>query len=129
VGAWCEATGSAGSHSGRTDSAESGGAGTASAEAGGADLAPALRSTFVDLAGERHGRVVRRCFVVEVKADLDDADVVAKHQAAVRWAARVNADGVAAPDEWHVLLASESALRDARGSWPQLLQRGRTDLG
>ncbi|MEX1164772.1 MAG: DEAD/DEAH box helicase family protein [Nitriliruptor sp.] len=81
--------------------------------------------------GDRHGRVVRRCFVVEVKADrdLDAADVVAKHEAAVRWSARVNADGAATPDEWHVLLVGESAVRDARGSWPQLLQRGRTDLG
>ncbi|MTV25031.1 hypothetical protein FTX61_06310 [Nitriliruptoraceae bacterium ZYF776] len=81
--------------------------------------------------GDRHGRIVRRCFVVEVKADrdLDDPDVVAKHEAAVRWAARVNADGAATPDEWHVLLVGETAIRDARGSWPQLLRRGRTDLG
>ena len=78
---------------------------------------------------ERHGRLIRPCWVVEAKADRDvgDPDVLAKHEAAVTWAARVNADGKAAPDEWHVLLASESAIKDAKGSWKRLKQLGSVD--
>lgn len=80
---------------------------------------------------ERHGRLSRPCWVVEVKADnrLDDDEVARKHEAAVRWAARVNADGAAEPDEWHVLLAGEGDIAHARGSWKRLRQLARTDLG
>lgn len=83
-----------------------------------------------EAATERHGRIVRPCWVIEVKADnrKDDPEVVAKHEAAVQWASRVNADEAVTPDEWHVLLASESNIRDAKGSWRRLLTLARTDL-
>ena len=78
---------------------------------------------------ERHGRVVRPCWVVEVKADnrIDDDEVARKHEAAVRWTARVNADAAAEPDEWHVLLASEGDISRAKGSWKRLRELARTD--
>lgn len=73
---------------------------------------------------------MRRCWVIEVKADnqVEADDVIGKFEAARRWAARINADGCADPDEWHVMLASETAIGQAKGSWTQLLARTRTDL-
>lgn len=78
----------------------------------------------------RHGRIVRRCWVIEVKADnqVESDEVVDKFEAVKQWAARINAEGSADPDEWHVMLASETAIAQARGSWSQLVNRAQTDL-
>lgn len=61
--------------------------------------------------------------MVEVEADnrMDDDEVHAKLTAARQWASRINAEGFAEPDEWHVMLASESHLAAAHGSWTQLV--------
>lgn len=74
-------------------------------------------------------QLVRPCWVVEVKADrdLESEEVAAKHDAAVKWASRVNAEGVAVPDDWHVLLVSETNLVEAKGSWKRLKALARTD--
>jgi type III restriction enzyme len=62
-------------------------------------------------------------FVIEVKADRDlpTGDVQGKREAAQRWANHVNADP-SVPDPWAYLLASETDLRTAHGSWPALRQ-------
>jgi type III restriction enzyme len=63
-----------------------------------------------------------RHWVVEVKSDRDvkTAEVQAKRQAAKRWANNVNIDAQVAPTEWGYLLASESDIKAARGSWSAL---------
>lgn len=73
---------------------------------------------------------IRNCWVVEVKADRHhwDSDVVRKHQAAARWAARVNSDPTTKNHHWDVLRVSESNIRDARGSWEALKQLGERAL-
>lgn len=67
------------------------------------------------------GREAER-WLIEVKADrdLEDVDVQAKRQAALSWANAVNGSG-AVSETWHYLLASESNLKAARGSWTALL--------
>ena len=64
-------------------------------------------------------------WVVEVKMDkeLKSADVVAKRDAAKRWANHVNADP-AVSATWRYLLVSESDIRDAKGSWSALKRLG-----
>lgn len=60
-------------------------------------------------------------WLLEVKADrdLDDPLVVAKRAAAERWGRRVTDDG--GHGAWRYLLVSESAIRNAHGSWGVLL--------
>jgi type III restriction enzyme len=60
-------------------------------------------------------------WVVEVKMDKEmaSADVKGKRDAARRWANHVTADPSVA-DPWRYLLASESDVEMARGSWPAL---------
>jgi len=62
-------------------------------------------------------------FIVEVKSDKDmtSADVQGKRQAAKRWANYVNADA-SVSDKWAYLLASETDIRTAHGSWSALKQ-------
>jgi type III restriction enzyme len=61
-----------------------------------------------------------------VKADKDIAteDVQGKRQAAKRWANRVNADNDRDDETWHYLLASQSEIKGATGSWAALKQLG-----
>jgi type III restriction enzyme len=64
-------------------------------------------------------------WVVEVKADKDLAteDVQGKRQAARRWANHVSAaDEVGVT--WRYLLAAESDVTAAKGSWPALKSLG-----
>ena len=64
-------------------------------------------------------------WVLEVKADsaMQDVDVQAKREAAQRWANHVSADAtVGVP--WRYLLASESDVHTARGSWLALHRLG-----
>lgn len=69
---------------------------------------------FIVVEGDAH-------WIVEVKADKDvkTADVQGKRKAAQRWMNYVNAS-----DEvtgiWKYLLASETDLSDAKGSWKAL---------
>jgi hypothetical protein len=60
-------------------------------------------------------------WLLEVKADrdLDDPLVVAKRAATERWARRVSDEG--GHGTWRYLLVSESAIRNAHGSWGVLL--------
>src|SRR5207248_3217319 len=60
-------------------------------------------------------------WVVEVKADKDitTAMVQAKREAAKRWVNYVNADAQVTVT-WHYLLASESDVKTAKGSWSAL---------
>ena len=70
----------------------------------------------------------RDCWLVEVKSDKDDQaeDVKAKHAAAARWVAKVNA---ARPEErWNVLRVNETNIKDAKGSWAALKQLGHVAL-
>ena len=62
-----------------------------------------------------------RHWVVEVKSDRDikSADVQAKRQAAKRWVNNVNIDPKVSV-EWGYLLASESDIKAAKGSWSAL---------
>lgn len=57
-------------------------------------------------------------WIVEVKSnrDANTADVVAKRQAALEWVNTVNADS-ATGRRWHYLLATETDLKTASGSW------------
>jgi type III restriction enzyme len=59
--------------------------------------------------------------LLEVKADrdLDDPLVVAKRVAAERWARRVTDEG--GHGTWRYLVVSESAIRNAHGSWGVIL--------
>ncbi|WP_346536867.1 DEAD/DEAH box helicase family protein [Micromonospora sp. DPT] len=59
-------------------------------------------------------------WMIEGKADDDanDADVVSKRQAAMAWVERVNSAGVYG--RWHYLMATESAIRAAKGRWLDL---------
>jgi type III restriction enzyme len=63
--------------------------------------------------------------IVEVKMDkeVDAADVVAKREAAKRWANHVNADD-AVTTNWSYVLLSESDITTSKGSWPALLALG-----
>jgi len=69
------------------------------------------------VAGEQAGER----WIVEVKQDREvrTSDVQKKREAARRWANRVNARA-GAHERWAYLLASEAAVRDARGSWSSL---------
>jgi type III restriction enzyme len=60
-------------------------------------------------------------WLIEVKADkdIDTADVQGKREAAQRWANLVNASDKT-DRKWRYLLASESNIRDAKGSWEAL---------
>jgi type III restriction enzyme len=60
-------------------------------------------------------------WLLEVKADrdLDDPLVIAKRAAAERWARGVSDEG--GHGTWRYLLVSESAIRNAHGSWGVLL--------
>lgn len=61
-------------------------------------------------------------WLIEVKGDRDitDATVLAKREAAKRWANYVNTSPEFRGQHWKYLLISESDLRHANGSWPQL---------
>jgi type III restriction enzyme len=63
-----------------------------------------------------------RHWVVEVKMDkeMKSEDVQAKRQAAKRWANHVNVDDQVGPTEWGYLLASETDIKAAKGSWSAL---------
>ena len=61
-------------------------------------------------------------WVIEVKADreLPTKAVRGKREAAERWANHVNADDKV-KSEWRYMLASESDLKNAKGSWPTIV--------
>lgn len=63
-------------------------------------------------------------WIIEVKMDRDAGsdEVLAKREAARRWANHVNADGTA-DSTWRYLLASEHDVETAKGSWPALKAR------
>jgi len=60
-------------------------------------------------------------WIVEVKSDREarTAEVEAKRQAALEWVNTVNADS-ATDCRWHYLLATETDLKAASGSWATL---------
>lgn len=60
-------------------------------------------------------------WLLEVKSDKEMAspDVIAKAEAASRWARQVSDEGTYG--RWRYLLASETAIRAAKGSWAVLL--------
>ena len=64
-------------------------------------------------------------WVVEAKMDkeVDSTAVRGKREAARRWANHVTAD-VAVMVPWRYLLASESDVEEAKGSWPALKSLG-----
>lgn len=64
-------------------------------------------------------------WVVEVKADKDiqSEDVKGKREAAQRWANHVSADPQV-KTQWRYLLASESDIKTAKGSWDALKRLG-----
>jgi type III restriction enzyme len=64
-------------------------------------------------------------WVVEVKMnkEMTSADVLAKREAAMRWANNVSANEHVEVT-WRYLLVSESDVDDARGSWPALKKLG-----
>ncbi len=64
-------------------------------------------------------------WVVEVKMDkeIGSADVVAKRDAARRWANHVSADETVGK-RWRYLLASETDIDEAKGSWAALKALG-----
>ncbi|MCW2133380.1 DEAD/DEAH box helicase family protein [Arthrobacter sp. VKM Ac-2550] len=61
-------------------------------------------------------------WLIEVKADRDltNSTVLAKREAAKRWANYVNTSPEFNGQHWKYLLISESDLTHANGSWPQL---------
>jgi type III restriction enzyme len=62
-------------------------------------------------------------WVVEVKMDreMESAEVVGKREAAKRWANHVSADALVS-QPWRYLLASETDIATAKGSWRALKQ-------
>lgn len=60
-------------------------------------------------------------WIVEVKADDDsrDPEVLAKRDVARRYVQRVNASGILSV-QWHYVLATETDIDQARGSWSAL---------
>lgn len=84
----------------------------------------------VEVPSRAGGKRMRPCWLVEVKSDrnFDDADVVAKHEAAASWAARANADPRSGDERWDVLRVSETHIRDAKGSWKAIKQMGESAL-
>ncbi len=98
----------------------------------------ALTSTSVSCNQERQPPHPRRCpqrtdpdfiaidqegihWLIEVKMDkeMTSADVAGKRNAARRWANHVSADEQV-NTTWRYLLASETDIETARGSWPAL---------
>jgi type III restriction enzyme len=61
-------------------------------------------------------------WLVEAKMDkeMESADVAGKENAALRWANHVSAK---TDKTWRYLLASESSIAEARGSWSALKSR------
>jgi type III restriction enzyme len=85
---------------------------------GGREYNPDFIAVETDAEGATH-------WVVEVKMDkeMPSADVAGKREAARRWANHVTADALVT-ETWRYLLASESDVRTAKGSWPALRQLG-----
>jgi len=85
---------------------------------GGREYNPDFIAVETDAEGATH-------WVVEVKMDkeMPSADVAGKREAARRWANHVTADAQVT-ETWRYLLASESDVRTAKGSWPALRQLG-----
>ena len=70
---------------------------------------------FIVITGDDHH------WMVEGKADdrANDPEVMAKKAAGFEWARFANDSGDA-PDTWHYLFATETAIRQAGGTWAGL---------
>jgi type III restriction enzyme len=61
---------------------------------------------------------------VKMNKEATSAEVLEKRKGAVKWVNAVNASGTTS-DKWGYLLATESDVDDAKGSWPALRKLGK----